>query len=299
MGALTAGYRCRVAEIREATPDDLDAVFDLLTARDRAVFGVSETRRTDLEVAWSVPGTDRWVAVDDGGVVGHATLTSAHDFAPAVLADATADALLTCAAERARERGFDHLSLVTDPKDEVRHALAERAGFGLDRQILRMWRSLNGDLPEPRWPDGVTVRTYLPGDARAVQSLLDRSYSGWDRDYVARPPEDWVAFMTGHAEFDPELWFLVERDSQLIACALHWKEHQSRGWVKDIVVAEPERGRGLAKAMLHHAFHAYQRRGAEQVGLKVDSSNPTGALQLYAREGFDTDQTLEIWIKRL
>jgi hypothetical protein len=28
MGASSGGYRCRVAEIRDATPDGFDAVFD-------------------------------------------------------------------------------------------------------------------------------------------------------------------------------------------------------------------------------------------------------------------------------
>jgi ribosomal protein S18 acetylase RimI-like enzyme len=69
--------------------------------------------------------------------------------------------------------------------------------------------------------------------------------------------------------------------------------------VKDIVVRESERGRGLAKALLQHAFRAYAERGADRVGLKVDATNPTGARQLYERLGFVTDQRLEIWQKEL
>ena len=46
-----------------------------------------------------------------------------------------------------------------------------------------------------------------------------------------------------------------------------------------------ERGRGIAKALLQHAFRVYAARGAKQVGLKVDSTNPTGAIQLYERLG--------------
>jgi len=48
-----------------------------------------------------------------------------------------------------------------------------------------------------------------------------------------------------------------------------------------------------------HAFRAYAARGSDRVGLKVDSTNPTGALKLYERLGFVTDQRLEIWQKRL
>ena len=87
--------------------------------------------------------------------------------------------------------------------------------------------------------------------------------------------------MTDHEEFDPALWFLVERDGELVACALHWKEQQSTGWVKDIAVADAERGHGLGSALLDHALRAYAARGVQRVGLKVDSSNPTGAPQLY------------------
>jgi len=43
------------------------------------------------------------------------------------------------------------------------------------------------------------------------------------------------------AEFT-SLWFLVERDGELVACAIHWKEHGRRGWLKDIAVHASERG---------------------------------------------------------
>ena len=143
------------------------------------------------------------------------------------------------------------------------------------------------------------MRTYTDADGTSVHALLDEAYAGWDRDYVAREHDAWLAFMTEHDEFDPSVWFLVERDGELVACALHWKVHQGRGWVKDIVVRESERGHGLGKALLHHAFRTYAEQGATSVGLKVDSTNPTGAPQLYERVGFVTNQRYAIWIKRL
>jgi mycothiol synthase len=64
-------------------------------------------------------------------------------------------------------------------------------------------------------------------------------------------------------------------------------------------VLQSERGAGLGRALLQHAFQAYEARGATHVGLKVDAANPTGALQLYERTGFVTDQRYGIWLKRL
>jgi mycothiol synthase len=289
-----------VVEIRDATWDDFDAVVELLVTRSRAVFGISEVHAEHVRQRWELPGFERgWVSETDGRLVGHASLDATQD-ATVTTADAdVADALLERVLERARERGFDHVAVTAVRKDAPLWSLAERSGFELDREILRMWRPLDGELPVATWPDGVVVRAYTDADGTRVHALLDEAYAGWDRDYVAREHDAWLAFMTEHDEFDPSVWFLVERDGELVACALHWKVHQGRGWVKDIVVRESERGHGLGKALLHHAFRTYADHGASTVGLKVDSTNPTGAPQLYERVGFVTDQRYGIWIKRL
>ena len=298
-GGAGGEYRCPVHEIRRFADDDFDQVFELLDTRSRAVLGSSEEERGYLRRRLDVPGTDSFVALGAGRIAGHAALGEDQEIAVCAADARSSDALFETVEARARERGFDHLALTAAPEDEALCSLARRTGFVLDREIWRMWRTLDGELAEPRWADGATVRTYTDDDGEQVHALLDAAYAGWDRDYVARGHEGWLAFMTQHDEFDPALWFLVERDGALVGCSLHWAAHQNRGWVKDIVVAEGERGRGLGRALLQHAFRAYAERGVERVGLKVDSSNPTGARQLYECVGFVTDRRYEIWTKTL
>jgi ribosomal protein S18 acetylase RimI-like enzyme len=282
MGACTGGYRCRVAEIRGATWDDLEAVATLLAP---------EVDLEQLRRRWRLPafelGSDTWVMTEDGRIVAYA------DVGPEQELTLTSEMLLEPAEQRARARGFDALTVTATPERPP------AAGFELDREIRRMWRRLDGDLAEPRWRDGLHVRTYEHDDARAVHALLDECYSAWDRGYVAREHDDWVAFMTAHNEFDPALWFLVERDGELVACALHWRATRGSGWVKDIVVRASERGRGIGSSLLRAGFRAYAERDATRVGLKVDANNPTGALQLYERKGFVTDRRYGMWTKRL
>jgi mycothiol synthase len=288
-----------VTDIRATTEDDFEAVFELLAARSRAAFGISAEQPAFLRQRWDMPSTDRWAAVENGVIVGYASLDEDQDFVHAAKDPEVGDALIAHVEQRARERGFLHVAAVAIQDDAPLYSAVQRNGYTLDREILRMWRMLDGELPEPAWPEGVTVRSYTDADAERVHALLDEQYADWDPSYVARSHAGWLTFMTEHADFDPAMWFLVERDGELVACALHWKESQGRGWVKDIVVRESERGRGLGKALLHHAFRAYSARGADRVGLKVDSTNPTGALQLYERLGFVTDQRLGIWQKQL
>jgi ribosomal protein S18 acetylase RimI-like enzyme len=292
-----------MAEIRPASWDDLDDVYALLSARSRAAFGSAEGTDDFLRTAWEVPsfevGRDNWVAADDGRIVGYAAIEATGDFTHSARDGEVGDALLQRVEDRARERALDTIETTAVREDAPLYDLVRRSGFELEREYVRMWKRLSASDQAPRWPADIGVRTYSDADARPTQTLLDDAYAGWDPDYRLRPHEDWLHWMTRHDDFDPEMWFLVERDGDLVGAALHWKEHRGDGWVKDLVVRESERGRGLGKALLLHGFHEYRRRGAARVGLKVDLNNPTGAYELYERVGFVTDRRYGVWIKTL
>ncbi len=292
-----------MVEIRPATWNDLEGVHAVLAARSRAVFGTTDEQLSHLRSRWELPsfrvGRDNWVAAANGNVLGYAALDATKHVTHAAPDATVGDALLELVVARAREQRFDHIVTTAVPEDVPLSELVERHGFEVDREILRMWKHLDGGEPEPAWPDGVTVRAYIADDGEHVHRALDDAYAAWDDDYVARGHADWLEFMTNHDEFDPDVWFLAERDGDLVGAALHWKEQRGDGWVKDIVVREQERGRGLGRALLLHGFHEYRRRGASRVGLKVDSTNPTGARALYERVGFVVDRRYAIWMKRL
>jgi GNAT superfamily N-acetyltransferase len=74
----------------------------------------------------------------------------------------------------------------------------------------------------------------------------------------------------------------VLRDGHLVGFELCW----TSGFIKDIAVAAPYRRQGVGEALLLAAFAALKARGNEQVGLKVETENPSGAQRLYERLGF-------------
>jgi ribosomal protein S18 acetylase RimI-like enzyme len=280
--------------IRPASTGDLDAVFDLFGARDHTAFGQAEVLRRHVADGFELASTDHFVSERDG-IVGYATLSGAQEV---VIVGAEGDTLLAVVEERASERGFSQITAVVARSDAQFEALVRMAGFEQLGDVLRMWRPLDEPFGEPAWPQGVAARTYEEADAAAVLTLLETAYA-WDDTYASLPLDQWVQWMTGDVEFDPALWFLVERNNALVGCALNWAPLDGRGWVKDLAVLAEERGRGLGAALLRYGFTEYLARGAHGVGLKVDAENPTGALRLYEREGFAVDRVYGNWAKSL
>jgi ribosomal protein S18 acetylase RimI-like enzyme len=90
----------------------------------------------------------------------------------------------------------------------------------------------------------------------------------------------WLPQMTGDEEYDPALWTLAETSDGLAGACLCW----TSGFVKDLVVAERWRERGLGEALLRHAFAAFVARGTTRVELKVHGDNAR-AIRLYERVG--------------
>jgi ribosomal protein S18 acetylase RimI-like enzyme len=285
--------------IRAARWKDLGAVVDLLGAQNRAVSGVAGIRAEHLRSAWSLPGftlgEDNLVADDGGRAVGYAAVTPRRELVLAARDDTIADALLARTLARARGRGYQAVTVTVLSPESALAALVERHPFVFDRETILMWRPLGESLEDPRLPSRVALRTFEPADTAAVHRLLDEAYLGWDIRYIPMPHADWVAWMTGDSEFDASVWWLAERAGELVGCALHW----SSGWLKDIAVAPPERGRGIGGALVQQGLAEFSRRSVSRVGLKVDGSNPTGAIRLYERLGFVPASRESIWLLAL
>jgi predicted N-acetyltransferase YhbS len=286
-------------EIRGAEWDDLERAVELLGVQNRAAVGVSGVRVEHLRTEWERPdfrlAEDNLVAVEDGEVVGYAALSPSAELALAAGDSPVADALFDRICARGRERGDRTIAVTVSSEDGPLAELVTRHPFTLDHDTLTMWRSLAVPVARPTVPDGVTIRTFEQADARAVHDLLDEAYLAWDTSYVAVSHDGWATSMTGDSEFDASVWFLAEREGELVGCALHW----SSGWLKDVAVRTSERGRGLGAGLIETGFGEFSRRGIGRVGLKVDAANPTGAVQLYERLGFVTVNRQAVWLSSL
>jgi mycothiol synthase len=176
----------------------------------------------------------------------------------------------------------------------ARH-LAQVLGLALFRELRQMRRPLTGAstpvLPEPVLPEGVTVRTFRPGEDDEAWLVLNASAfahhpeqgSLTQRDLDDRKAEPW---------FDPSGFFLAEQDGSLIG--FHWtKVHSAEqlGEIYVLGVAPEAQGTGLGKTLTAIGLRHLERdRGLPAAMLYVDAGN-FAAVSVYERLGFTTYET--------
>lgn len=174
--------------------------------------------------------------------------------------------------------------------------LAAATGFTRIRALWQMRRSLYAPIPAHEMPEGVRLRTFVPGeDEEPWLALNARAFAfhpeqgAWTlEDLKRREQEPW---------FDPEGFFIAERDGRLVG--FHWTKihgdgehaHAPIGEVYVVGVDPAEQGTGLGRALTLAGLCHLRSRGLAQVMLYVDETN-TAAIRLYEKLGFarwDTD----------
>lgn len=297
---LASGYT-----IRPPTRDDLGAIVALLYTFDQALAGEADPYSPDDILAdWSRldPATDAWVIVAPGGALaGYATLTPQPDsdrceadgyvhpdhlgrgLGTTIIALTEARAAAIAAAWPGDAPHTIANNILAD--NTPSRALLEAHDYHLTRVYFRMHITLDAPPSAPVWPAGIAVRACDGGaeDIRRAYETVEEAFQD-HFDHTPRTFEDWHRFNVGE-DFDPSLWFLAMDGGEVAGVVLGEEREPGRGWVGQLAVRRPWRGRGLGMALLRQAFGAFHGRGLSRVGLGVDGESLTGANRLYERAG--------------
>jgi mycothiol synthase len=183
--------------------------------------------------------------------------------------------------------------------------LFEDLGYHQIRSSYEMLIEMDAPVPEPEFPEGITLRTYnAETDAAAVYHAVNDSF----RDhfgFVEQPIEEGLPRFRHFLEAensDPTLMFLAMDGDEIAGiniCRPQSFEDAEAGWVGTLGVRRQWRKRGLGLALLRHSFNEFYRRGKRKVGLGVDAQNLTGALRLYENAGMHVHQAHDQYEKEL
>lgn len=236
-------------------------------------------------------GGEHLLALRDGGTVGYAHLDTAGDqlgnkvaelvVHPGFRRQGIGARLVEAVAERATPlRIWSHL----DHPGAAR--LASRFGFERVRALHRMGMDFGADeFAEPRLPDGVRLRTFVPGqDEEAMVAVNARAFS-WHPEQGGLTVED-VRNTEQEAWFDPAGFFLAV-DSGDKVLGFHWtKVHpDSTGEVYVVGIDPDSQGGGLGKALTLAGLRHLRGLGLPKVMLYVESDN-AAAIAVYTKLGF-------------
>nr|WP_281249361.1 mycothiol synthase [Lentzea xinjiangensis] len=163
--------------------------------------------------------------------------------------------------------------------------LAAKLGFRKVRELLRMRLRVENDLPEPKLPEGVTIRPFVPGKDEAAVVYVNHRAFDWHPEQGSMSIED-VRAKEDEPWFDPEGFLLAFTDEDRLA-GFHWtKVHTADLGEVYVVGVDPDsQGGGLGKALTLAGLRHLQQRGVKEVMLYVEADN-TAAVRVYTKLGF-------------
>jgi mycothiol synthase len=313
---------------RAATSADLPAVLELINSFAQSVIGTDETNLKRLQSEWQSPGFDlenstRVVETPDGRLVGQVEVwdTTEVPIDPYVEGNVHPEFenrglgsyLLQWAEVRARQaidrvpsnaRVSMHVGAYHG-HDPSRRLLLDH-DFKHSRSFCRMVIELDQQPPNPEWPEGISLQSYRHReDAEQVYRAEEEAF----RDHWGHVDESFESGFRRWAHrsfedpfFDPALWFLAYDGDQIAGmarCRPRAKDDPDMGWVRSLSVRPAWRRRGLALALLRHAFRVFHQMGKARAGLGVDSQNLTGATNLYEKAGMHVALQYDSYEKEL
>jgi ribosomal protein S18 acetylase RimI-like enzyme len=135
-----------------------------------------------------------------------------------------------------------------------------------------------------QWPEGFSIRTFIPGqDERTVHNLIETCFAELT-DHKYEPFEHWESWAIKQSHFDPTLIHIAMHGEEAIG-VVFCRNYPTGGWIHQVAVLPSWRRHGIASQLLYAVFGEYYQRGTRRIGLTVDPHNVTGAQRVYERVG--------------
>jgi mycothiol synthase len=211
------------------------------------------------------------------------------------------------ALESLKARGMESVEIwIWDGALPARRFL-ESLGYVVVRTSGIMGRRLAIPLGNESITEGVTiVRSDMSTKDLAIQNILENETFKEHYNYLPRTIEDTMFLLFKSPGLErPQMFFAMEGGEPIgytiVMEDAKWREQKGeiRGWIWDIGVLKPHRGKGVGAALMAVGLRALKDAGMDEAVLGVDAMNETGALRLYEKTGFEFKSRYRAYLKTL
>jgi ribosomal protein S18 acetylase RimI-like enzyme len=312
---LPAGFT-----LEPATGAHAPEVFEVCAAEETAAFGFCPDTEEDVRGMLEPPATaastqllirDRtgapvqWWAVlrDPGDPITHAWIAT-HPGLPDQVSDELARSGWTMMLDWIRAHPTDdggdelvvHSMCPAGSEPGYRHLA--KAGFIQQRTFWEMLGPVTEESRSAADVPGLVIETTQ--DVAAVHGVLNEAFVG-HYGFTPSSLEDWLAVEETMPGFDPALRYLAIYDEEPAAAMILSRRAQTDGamYVGALATLAPFRRRGIASALLAHAFEVAATDGLGQLALHVDSENTHAAPSVYRRAGLEVRTAFSAFARTL
>jgi mycothiol synthase len=293
--------------IREPTVADAEALATLLNAQSLALHGTADLSPKGMRSWFGLPDLEMRVVGGTDGLEAYADFlpTTDTDWAWIDLREHPAHPgsgapLRDHFEARTVELGRAAVRVIFAARDTATRELVESRGYEPIRYSFRMTIEL-GDEPGATFPDGIALRPIRPGEEYDVYLAENDAFA----DHWSFHPDTFESWRGWNVERDGsrlDLWWLAVDGAEIAGICRNRMDDDGdprHGYVHILGVRPPWRRRGIAEALLRHAFREFRQRGVARVSLDVDGESTTGAVRLYERVGMHVARRSDLYEKRL
>ncbi len=204
--------------------------------------------------------------------------------------------LVNVAVENLRRRGMKAVDTSAQTDREGCLRIFESLGFRQIRATSLMKTSLKNIPSNIRENRQITIKTANIAKDEDVKllNMLDNETFREHFNFRPRTLEETLYTLFEMPWYRLQKWFFAELDGKAVGYVgvavdedLNEEKNLKWGWIWDIGVLKPHRRKGVGARLMLHGMQTMKKMKMEDSMLYVDDMNPTKAIELYRKLGFN------------
>jgi mycothiol synthase len=189
--------------------------------------------------------------------------------------------------------------------DQGAAELFESLGFVPMRWNFLMEADLSLPSPEQptEMPEGYAVHTWEGIDHDEIRAAHNAAFGGHHYGFTPWDAQMWEQWVSASRSYRPALSLVARSADGAIAAYVQTAEYDAvaettgvrEAFVAKVGTTPDHRRRGLASALLAQCIELYREHAFDRSALDVDSENPSGALGVYERAGFEVKKKFTLY----